>query len=305
MAASAIPVVGPLVGAAGGESAEALIDWLRGFLTKPDMELYLDPTKRLDSDFLNDLTRAAIRQRIVLTVDTYEQMTALDNWMREVARKLPKNVLLVIAGRNVPTWDRSWQDWIGKAEIVELKEMTSDDIRTLVHRYYALIRGGHPDPQQIDAIMQFARGLPIVATTVVQLWVKYGLEDFQTVRPQVVADLVDRLLEGVPQEMCPAFESAAVLRYFNVEALSALLFRSNAETLYTELRRWPFIRSRKEGLAVHDTMREMINEALHVRTPERFRTLHERAAAGMKWWPSLFVPLRAIKRSPGVIRRLS
>lgn len=67
------------------------------------------------------------------------------------------------------------------------------------------------------------------------------------------------------------------MRYFNVETLSALLENGNAETLYAELRRWPFIRSRKEGLAVHDAMREMINEALKVRTPERFRTLHERA----------------------------
>ena len=46
-------------------------------------------------------------------------------------------------------------------------------------------------------------------------------------RPQVVADLVDRLLEGVPQEMRPAFEAAAVLRYFNVEALNALLESGN------------------------------------------------------------------------------
>jgi hypothetical protein len=114
---------------------------------------------------------------------------------------------------------------------------------------------------------------------VVQLWVKYGLEDFQTIRPQVVGDLVDRLLEGVPQDVRPAFEVAAVLRYFNVETLGVLLVGDDAEHLYAELRRWPFIRIRKEGLAVHDTMREMINEALHVRTPERFRTLHERAAS--------------------------
>src|ERR1700694_5335194 len=47
-APSAIPVVGPLVGAVASESAEAFVDWLRNFLTKPDMDLYFDPTKRLD-----------------------------------------------------------------------------------------------------------------------------------------------------------------------------------------------------------------------------------------------------------------
>jgi tetratricopeptide (TPR) repeat protein len=279
MAASFIPIFGPLVSAVGGESADAFADWLRGFLSKPDVELYLDPATRLDNDFLSDLANVTTRQRIVLMIDTYEQMTALDHWMRELARSLPKNVLLIIASRTVPSWDRSWQDWMGKAEIVEVKEMTPNDLRTLVHRYYAYIRSGDPDPKQVEAIVEFARGLPMVATTVVQLWVKYGVEDFQTVRPQVVADLVDRLLEGVPQAMRPAFETAAVLRFFNVDALGAMLDEGNAEELYAELWRWPFIRPRREGLAVHATMRAMMNEALHVRAPGRFRTLHERAEA--------------------------
>lgn len=137
------------------------------------MELYLDPARRLDSDFLSDLNRIASRQRIMLMTDTYEQMTALDDWMRELARRLPKNALLVLAGRIVPAWNRAWQDWMSKAEIVELKEMTPDDIRTLVQRYYASIRKGEPDPKQVEAIVEFARGLPLVATTVVQLFMKY------------------------------------------------------------------------------------------------------------------------------------
>jgi ATP/maltotriose-dependent transcriptional regulator MalT len=278
LATSAIPIVGPLVGAVASTSAEAFVDWLHSFLTKPDLELYLDPVKRLTSDFLSDLANVASRQRIVLMADTYEQMTALDDWMRELARRLHENVLLVIAGRTVPDWGRAWQTWMVNAEIVELEEMTPDNLRALVRSYYARIRRGDPDPQQVEAIVQFARGLPLVATTVVQLWVKYGVEDFHAVRPQVVADLVDRLLEGVPQEMRPAFETAAVLRYFNVDALGALLEHGTAEELYTELRRWPFIHPRREGLAVHDTMREMINEALFVRAPERFRRLHEHAA---------------------------
>lgn len=278
IATSAIPIVGPLVGTVAGASAEAFVDWLHSFLSKPDLELYLDPVKRLESDFLNDLTNAASRQRIVLMTDTYEQMTALDNWMRELARRLPKNVLLVIAGRAIPEWNRAWQSWLGNAEIIKLEEMTPDNLRALVNRYYKRIRQGEPDPQQVEAIVQFARGLPMVATTVVQLWVKYGIEDFHAVRPQVVADLVDRLLEGVPPQLRPAFETAAVLRYFNVEVLGTLLESGNPEEVYAELRRWPFIHPRREGLAVHDTMREMINEALHIRTPERFRRLHTRAA---------------------------
>ncbi|NIO71189.1 MAG: tetratricopeptide repeat protein [Anaerolineae bacterium] len=278
MAASAIPVVGPLATALGSAGAEAFMDWLRGFLSKPDLELYLDPSKRLTNDFLSDLTRAATGQRIVLMADTYEQMTTLGDWVGDLAQRLPENVLLVIAGRAMPEWERAWPGWMGRAEIVELKEMTPNELRTLVHRYYAHIRDGEPNPGQVEAVVRFARGLPMAATTVVQLWVRHGMEDFEAVRPQVVADLVDRLLEGGPPEMRPAFEVAAVLRYFNADSLQMLLDGGDADRLYAELRRWPFMRSRREGLAVHDTMREMMNEALRVRTPERFRTLHERAA---------------------------
>jgi tetratricopeptide (TPR) repeat protein len=279
MAASMIPVVGPFVGALSGAGAEAFGDWLQGFLSKSDLEFYLDPVKRMTEDFLSDLTRAASHQRIVLMIDTYEQMTTLDEWVRELARHLPANVLPVLAGRAVPEWEREWPGWMGKAAIVEQKAMQPDDLRLLVRRYYAHIHGGEPDPQQVEAIVEFARGMPLVVTTVVRLWVKYGVEDFQTVRAQVVADLADRLLEGVPPQMRPAFEAAAVLRYFDVDSLGALLEVGDADNLYAELRRWPFIRVRREGLAVHDTMREMINEGLKVRTPDRFKTLHNKAVA--------------------------
>jgi hypothetical protein len=197
LAASGIPLVGPLVDPLGWASSEAFVDWLHSFLSKPDLDLYLDPQKRLTSDFLGDLTRIASDQRIVLMTDTYEQMTMLDHWMRDLARRLPENVLLVIAGRIVPEWDRTWKGWMGTAEVVEMKEMTPDDLRILVLRYYAYLHNGEPDPKQVEAIVQFARGLPMVATVVVQLWVKYHIEDFQAVRSQVVADLVDRLLDIV------------------------------------------------------------------------------------------------------------
>ncbi len=44
-ATSTIPGIGPLVGKLGGMGTEALVDWLRGFLTKPDIDLLPDPAK--------------------------------------------------------------------------------------------------------------------------------------------------------------------------------------------------------------------------------------------------------------------
>jgi hypothetical protein len=39
-------------------SAEALIDWLSGFLKQPDIDLLLNPDKKLTADFLADLGRS-------------------------------------------------------------------------------------------------------------------------------------------------------------------------------------------------------------------------------------------------------
>ncbi len=74
-------------------------------------------------------------------------------------------------------------------------------MRELIQRYYATMRGGEPDPAQVEAIIQFARGLPMVVTSAVQLWVKYGVEDFQSVKAEIVANLVDRLMEGCAERV--------------------------------------------------------------------------------------------------------
>ncbi len=297
-----IPIVNSLVGELGASAVEAISNRIQSTLSGPDLEFFLDPTERVTNDFLNDLSQAATRHHIVLMIDTFEQMTKLDDWVRKLTKRLPESVLIVIAGREIPQWDRDWPEWMGQAKTLELKEMKPDDLRTLVQRYYTYIHGeGIPDPNQVEAVVQFARGLPLVATTVVRLWVKHGVEDFQSVQSQVVLDLVDRLLEGVPQDMRPAFEVAAVLRYFNIDVLQALLNRSDADELFSKLRRWPFIRPRSEGLAVHETMREMMNKALYMNKPDYFHDLHRKAAA---FYEKRLMDARGEERERYILERL-
>jgi hypothetical protein len=278
VAASAIPVAGPVIGAVGSEAVAAGLNLLRATLSQADYGYFLDPAPRLTEDFLSDLRRAAAQRRIVLMLDTFERITTFGDWLRELVRELPSDVLFVIAGRVTPDWEREWPGWVGNAEIIELTEMSDEDIARLVRQYYALFGRGDPAPEQVAAVVRFARGLPMAATTAVRLWVSYQLTDLQPVGPEAVADLADRLLEGVPAQLRPAFEAAAVLRYFNVDSLAAMLDGADALRLYEELRRWPFTRPREGGLAVHDTMREVITDALRARSPQQFRQLNDRAA---------------------------
>ena len=178
--------------------------------------------------------------------------------MGEAAQKIHPNVLMVIAGRKLPDWRRVWSGWMMNAQVEELKPMTEDIMHQLIHRYYATMRGGEPDLVQVETIIRFARGLPMVVTSAVQLWVKYGVEDFQSVKAEIVANLVDRLMEGVPSSLIPALEAAAIVRWFDQPILRAVLNKEDVRDVYNELRRFPFVRTRVEGLALHDSVREMI-----------------------------------------------
>lgn len=281
---SVIPGIGTTIGGAlggvvGGMGAEALTDWLRGFLKQPDIDLLLDPAKKLTDDFLGDMKKASTKRRIVLMLDTFEQMTALDDWTRDVAQRLPVNVLFVIAGRALPNWGRAWDSWQKHAQVDELKPMTEDVMRELIQRYYATMRGGEPNLAQVEAIIRFAHGLPMVVTSAVQLWVKYGVEDFHSVKAEIVANLVDRLMEGVPNALIPALEAAAIVRWFDQPILRAVMKQDDVRDAYNELRRFPFVRVRVEGLALHDAVREIMDENLHMQDAERHGELHQRAAA--------------------------
>ncbi|MBA3469853.1 MAG: AAA family ATPase, partial [Herpetosiphonaceae bacterium] len=276
---SLIPGIGTVAGALGGMGAAALVDWLRSHnFAKADIDLLLDPAQKMTDDFLADLAQVANKRRVVLLVDTFEQLPTLSDWVCDLAQRCHPNILLVVAGRAMPDWSRIWPGWLAHAHVEELHPMSDTVMRDLVQRYYATMRGGAPNANQVEAILHFARGLPMVVTSAVQLWVKYGVEDFQSVKTEIAANLVDRLMEGVPPELIPALEAAAVVRWFDQPILRAVTGLADVRDVYSELRRFPFVRTRTEGLALHDVVREMIDENLRVQDSERHCELHESAA---------------------------
>ncbi len=274
-ATSLLPGVGSVLGKLGG----AGIDLLIGYLSKPDVDLLRDPTRKLTAEFLKDIADASSRHRLVLILDTFEQMNTLDEWTCDLAQRLPTNLLLVIAGRALPDWKRPWPEWLAYTYVEELKPMTKRVMHELVRRYYATVRGGQPDPKQVEAIIDFARGLPMVVNSAVQLWVQYGMVEFQTIKGEVIADLVDRLREGVPPELYPSLEAAAVVHWFDKSILRSVVNEPHVDAVYDELRRFPFVRPHPKGYALHDALRDMLGEFLESHDRERYRELHRRAAA--------------------------
>lgn len=277
-----IPVFGPIINAVGSSSTEAFVDWLGGFLVKPEIGLLLDPVQKLTDEFLKDIEKGSHKSRLVLMLDTYETLAGLDDWICTFAHRLDTNVLFVIAGRELMNWERQWPNWISEADINLLEPMQSDDIRKLIRRYYSTQVGGDPDPDQVEKIIRFARGLPVAVTTAVRLWVKYQVKTLEEVEAGAVGELVWRLRSGVPSEAIPALDAVSVLRYFNKEILRALIGNSQLDIIYEELRKFPFVKSGLEGkmaiLRLHDTVREFTDRMLEIDDPVRHRELHFLAA---------------------------
>ena len=284
-----VNIVGHVAGGKGGEvisdkavdAVAGLADALQsGLLKKSEAAFLRDPGGELRQALLADLGEATARGLIVLMIDTYEQISTLDAWVGELASQLPARVLLVLAGRVGPDWDRAWPGWRARARVLELEEMTPEHVRTLIRRYHSIVAGGAElDPQQVEVIVELARGVPLAATTAVQFLVNYRLSDAQTVRTQLALVLRDRFLEGVPVGDRPHFEAAAILRYFNVGALGAVLDAgSDPAAVFETLRGWPFMRPHRYGLSVHDVWREVIATAVRGSSEQRFVELNTRAA---------------------------
>lgn len=269
-------LAGPVFSAVIGTSGEALMEWLSKFLEKSDIDLLLNPSE-MTQDLLSDLARNAVKRRLVLMLDTFEQLSTLDEWLCNFAQRLHPNAILVIASRTVPDWGRHWQSWLVNTHLHELTPLSNNTMHELALRYYGLIHGGTPDEKQLASIIQFARGLPIVITSAIGLWVQYGVENFQSVKPQVMADLVDRLLEGVPSPLVRVIEAASAVRWFNKDILRAVLREDNIDQYYDALRHFPFTRPRVEGLSLHDTVREIIDENLRVHDIKKHILLHQSA----------------------------
>jgi hypothetical protein len=268
---------GQIVDSLGVIGVDAVVDWLNGFLTKSDVDLLLDPVKVLTKYFLEDVAKIAQKRRLVFILDTFEHMSALSDWVCDIVQQLDSNILLVIAGREMVNWDRRWAGWLAHAQVVELQPMNNDDMRELANRYYVAIVGGKPDSKQIEAIIKFSRGLPMVVATAVRLWVAYGQGFDIEQRTEIYSDIVNRLREGIPNEYVPILESASIVRWFNKSILRALTKQDDVDAAYNELSKFSFIKSSRNGLTLHDSVREIFERNIRADKSEYFKELHARA----------------------------
>lgn len=210
----------------------------------------------------------------VILVDTYELLTPLDNWLREIfLMQLPENVLVVLAGRNPlsPAWraDPGWQILV---RVLPLRNLSSDESRMY------LIQRGVPEAQ-CDAVLRFTHGHPLALSLVAETFAQRAAVTFQPeAAPDIIKTLVEQFVQKVPGPAHrAAVEACAQVRLISEPLLGAMLNLPDPHELFDWLRGLSFIESGSLGLFPHDLAREALVADLRWRHPDWYKELHRRA----------------------------
>lgn len=209
---------------------------------------------------------------LVLLIDTYELISALDEWLQyEFFPQLPPNVLIVFSGRNAPasTW-RTDPGWADLTRIVSLRYLRPEESQLF------LTMQGIPDEQQAEALA-FTHGHPLALSLVADVLKQEDKPVAFTpqANPDVVRILLDRFTQNVPDSQHRrALEICAHVRVTTESLLAYVLDTEEGHRLFTWLRGLSFIEQGAQGIFPHDLVRQVLDADLRWRNPQVYRTMN-------------------------------
>jgi hypothetical protein len=208
---------------------------------------------------------SGLGNRVVLVLDTYEQLRLLDTWLRqELVPGLRDNTRLALAGREPPVaaWISDFGDLLA---VVPLANLTAADAGALLRREGL---GG----ADADRVTRFTHGHPLALRLAASA---RGARPDLTVPDAAVATVVTELaqvyLSGLDQPTRAVVDAACTLRRPTLSLLGALLPDVPQRDAYGMLRPLPFVELGPDGLVLHDTVREVVAALLRVNDPQAYR----------------------------------
>lgn len=253
--------------------------------------VYVDATAlyATQGSFLDTLGASTVEQaaaglgargdRVVLLLDTYEELRALDAWIaRTFVPALPAHVRVVLAGRSAPA--RHWSAYGSLLAPIPLGNLPHEDA-------VALLCGNGVDDGTANRINRLCHGHALS----LQL-AAWALRDrpgaaLEAIAAGAVGEELARLyLDGLDADTRRALDAAALTRRTTLSLLEAMLPDEDAAAAYERLRALPFVELDADGLVVHDTIRQATAALLRAADPSEYWRL--RAAA----WERLRAQLR-------------
>jgi hypothetical protein len=207
---------------------------------------------------------------VVLVLDHYELFRLMDTWLRQVLLpELSRDVTLLLAGRERPV--AAWFPVSGFRSL-PLGPLHEAEARTLLERL------GVAD-SDVARLNRIARGHPlalILAAAGLTEHPELALED--AAASGVIAELTRLYLAEIEDAGSrQALEAASVVRRVTEPLLASMLERSDVGEIMLNLLSLPFVDARRDGLVVHEAVRDAVAEFLRGTNPIRYRR-YQRAA---------------------------
>jgi hypothetical protein len=198
---------------------------------------------------------------VVLLVDHAERLRLLDGWLRlTFLPRLPAHVRVVIATRDAPgaVWRASFGELL---RTLPLGPLAPEDA-------HAVLRRAGLDHQQAEWVNRFVRGHPLSLQLAASAVRERPDASADAVLPTVAQELAELYLDGLDPATREALDAACVLRRITLSLLGALL-PDDPAAAFERLRALPFVDLGREGLVVHDAVREAVAALLRATDPVR------------------------------------
>lgn len=234
-------------------------------------------THRPVEDCLNGLNKMADQTRLVVAMDTYEELGSLNWWLREsFIPHTGDHVLFIISGRHAlqGSWVASpvWRSLV--------KSVPVDPFDAAVCTSYAE-RFGIVDEATLHRLYGFTLGHPLTLSLTVGLALeKLFAEDNDDQWEDLFRELTYRWLREVPDESLQELvEAASLVRTFDQELLEWMIDKPVSGASFRRLIDLSFTRPCKSGYRIHALLRTTLSKEIRARMPKRFKQLRHRSIA--------------------------
>ena len=219
-----------------------------------------------------DETITASEGQLVLLIDAYERLGAVDAWLRTwLLPRLPATALTVVAGRELPgpAW-RADPAWRHLLRVVSLRNLDPEESRSY-------LRACGVDETVHERLVEVTHGHPLGLSLLADVVVRGGEATLHPAAPDLVATLVRRFVDVVPAGMKRnALEVCALARVTTEGLLRDTLALEDAHEVFAWLRDLSFVESGSDGLLPHDLARDVLDADLRWRDPEGYKDVFRR-----------------------------
>ena len=205
----------------------------------------------------------------VLLIDGYEQLAAIDGWLRQdLVPSRPADDVVVLAGREPPVvaWrtDPGWRQLVAIHPLDHLDDADSADL---------LARAGVAPPNR-QRLLDLGRGHPLALALLADVASGGTVPDRLADIPDLISVLLESLLRDAPSEAHTVGLATCARAWLTTEDLLRKTVGADAPEVWGWLRRRPFVVCGPTGLTPHDLTRDVLDAEFERRSPERYRSLH-------------------------------